>query len=71
MTNVFESKLRPFPNTTVVVAAEEDEMVITFESREVLPATERVVAGVAVASPRRRFVASTVRKFAESIVPMP
>src|SRR3989344_7220506 len=71
MTNVFESKLRPFPRTTVVVAAEEDAIVITFESRQVLPAMENVVAGVTVAIPRRRFVASTVRKVAESMVEAP
>src|SRR3989344_468324 len=58
-------------NASVSDAAEDEANVMTLESRKVSPATEKVVAGVTVAIPRRRFVASTVRKFAESRVVAP
>lgn len=50
---------------TVRLAALDDEIVMRFESRYVLPPTERWEEGVEVAIPRKLFVASTLRKLAE------
>ncbi len=44
---------------------------MTFESRYVSPAMDRVFPGVEVPIPSRRFVMSVVRKLAESMEPVP
>ena len=60
-----------FWNASVSDAADDEAKVMTFESRYVSPAMDRVFPGVEVPIPSREFVMSVVRKLAESMEPIP